>query len=369
MGSWLMRGRLECKLHGVRTCNICLHCITEAADGSIPDPIDDPRIPYPESKHSIKPRFEFLGDVPMATLSNEQTNPDELREFACEQCELRYWGGDGMGTYAVHPSHICANGLRFIPVWVHPIMFSRNSERVECSAFFIFDTKSKMNATYKCMSKSDYGSADWNLENSEIAALTQLLTYVEEKLIPYRKLLTNDYLYTNSEYFAARAWRFHLIVVTSLNPAVLSLLLRAHKLKYSSRRKAFVERNVLGMVTSKIPTTEERWYQMVSFVQKVKDLAALGIQVYWDTMEHDKCYETARAKFVDQPSQLPVPQREVLEDDADFEEEDLVVDNSFEYLPIHEGFEAVESEDPEGSPEMLATLFPKSSRGGFPYLQ
>ncbi|OTA89911.1 hypothetical protein M434DRAFT_34026 [Hypoxylon sp. CO27-5] len=360
MDSWLRTGRLQCKLHGLRVCDVCLHCITEAPDGSIPDPIDAPRIPYPESKHSLKPRFELLGDVPVELLFNKPLNPNEFHEFACEECGLRYWAGDGKGQHEVHPSHICANGQRYIQVWVYPIKFSRKFEKVECSASFIFGHKSKMNATYKCMSKSDSGNADWNLENSEIAALTQLLTYVEEKLIPYRKLLANDYLHTNSEYFAARAWRFNLLVVTSLNPAVLDLLLRVHKLKYSSRRKAFVERNALGLVTSKIPTTEERWYQMVSFVQKVKNLAALGIRIYWDTMRHDDHYEAARASFLDDPSQLPAPQNEVLKDDTKDGEDDLIVSDSFDHLPSHEGFEAVESDDPEESPEMIASLFPHS---------
>ncbi|OTA63560.1 hypothetical protein K449DRAFT_421666 [Hypoxylon sp. EC38] len=353
--------RVWCRRHGRTTCEDCLHSIIRDEDGSIPDPINDARIPYPESGHSVEPRFELVTNASNKSLGFDGRRViEEVYQYSCGNCQLVYWDDGGTSNRGAHPSHICSNGQRYIQAWVRPMKFSRESGKIECSAYFIFDHISKMNATYKCMSKSDYGTADWNLENSEIAALTQLLTYVEDKLIPYRKQLTNDYLFTNSEYFASQAWRFQLIVLTSLNPAALDLLLRAHKLKYSARRKAFVEKNALGIVTSKIPVTEERWYQMASFVRKVKNLAALGIPVYWHPMEPDKRYEAARAGFMNEPPTLPAPQSEVLEDYPDPEEEDLIEGDSFDNFPSHEGFEAVESDNPEESPELpspLATFY------------
>ncbi|KAI0840740.1 hypothetical protein F5Y06DRAFT_229152 [Hypoxylon sp. FL0890] len=377
-------GRLHCEQHGRLTCKVCLHSINADLNGYIENP-EKFKYDCPESEHSVKPRFEYFAGRAVELLGFRDgmspthrrqsvrddfhpiTNPKLYGDFACKECGLRYLAGGGIGMYGAHPSHVCADGQRYILVRVYPIKFARGVERIECTTHFYFNDNSKMDVIYTCMSRSDQGSADWNLENAEIAALTQLLTHVEEKLIPHRKELVEGYVYTNSTYFAGQAWRFNLLVLTSLNRDVLDLLLKAYNLKYSVKRKAFVERNVLGFVTKKFPATEERRYQVVSFIRKVRDLASLGIQVYWRHMKSNKTKAAARARFLDDPYQFPEPRYEVLEDDPNAlnleqeggqitGEEDLLDGDSFQDLPSHYEFEAVEIKNPEESSEVSGLL-------------
>ncbi|KAI1142441.1 hypothetical protein F5Y05DRAFT_226762 [Hypoxylon sp. FL0543] len=377
------RGQLHCKSHGRLTCKVCLHSINADLDGYIGHP-REVRYGCSESEHSVEARFEYFNDRATRLLGfHDGLGPTDRRrrladdfsigtqfkqdvDFGCDECALRYWAGGGIGMYGVHPSHICSNGQRYILAWACPFKFARGVEMIECSAYFHFNDRSPMNINYKCMLRPDEGTADSNLDNAEIAALTQLLTHVEEKLIPHRKELVKDYLYTNSEYFAGQAWRFRLVVFTYLKPDVLELLLKAHQMEYSAKRKAFIERDMQGVVTKRFRATKERQYQTARFIQKVKDLASLGIQVYWARMEDDARYMAARTRFMDDPYQFPEPRNQVLDDvrnepNVEQEEgqtigEDLIEGDSFEYQPGHEGFEAVESENPEESSEMITGL-------------
>ncbi|KAI2472991.1 hypothetical protein F4781DRAFT_427750 [Annulohypoxylon bovei var. microspora] len=366
------QGQLHCEKHHLLTCLVCLHSINSVKGGFIPLPEPASRIPCPEQAHSVEPVFEIFRPAARLRGFHDGLSPEDRKKHAadrstpqdgsnirsqylkCWECELTYLFSAGNEKPAPHPSHVGSDGQRYIMVTARPFKFSRSLNRIECSAAFYFASPSRTDAAYDCASKPDSGSVYWNLDNAEIAALVQLLHHVEDELIPHRKKLVEGYVFTNSEYFAGQAWRFQLVVFTSLDREILNFLLRAHQLQYSQKRKAFVERNALGLVTMQYPITEERRYQAVSFIRMVKRLASQGIRVHWSHIKQDKTYIDARERFLHQPPQkgdfrdvggVWVPNNakgNVEENNV----RDLLASDSFENLPSHEGYEAVERESP-----------------------
>ncbi|KAI1503196.1 hypothetical protein F5X99DRAFT_407276 [Biscogniauxia marginata] len=230
-----------------------------------------------------------------------------LPYYYCRECQLTYVAGGGPGRYKAHPSHINYDNHRYLIAAIIPEEYERSLRNITCRASYIFGSpNSPHNGLYEVSVNSDPGSVEWNFDNAEILALTGLLCNVEKNIIPRRKDLVRDALYTNSSYFEGQAWRFRLVVITPLNPAVLKLLLKAHKLKYSKRRSAFVETR-LGFLTKKYPASNERRTQVSCFVETVKRLAELGIQVYFRSIFPTLETTKARKAFMNQPSTL-VPQ-------------------------------------------------------------
>lgn len=139
--------------------------------------------------------------------------------------------------------------------------------------------------------------------NIGYTCITKILHYVNDVIIHRRRELVEDFLYTNSQYFAGQAWRFQLVLWTPLSKPVLSFLLRAHTLKYNEKRKAFVKKNAVGFTSKIYPVTEERRYQVVSFIRAVKQLAEVGIRVHFVAKADFRCSD-ARAAFKHQPPDL-----------------------------------------------------------------
>ncbi|KAI0161175.1 hypothetical protein GGR52DRAFT_163580 [Hypoxylon sp. FL1284] len=364
-------GRLYCRHHNRLACSVCLHSIN-SIDGFVPNP-ESSRFTCPESAHSVEPLYELFepyvaargfhhGLSPQQRETHKADNHEPQIAFndlggnflRCDLCALTYFMEGGPGYADTHPSHVSADGKRYLIATVEPFKFERKLHKLGCTANFWFGGRNpKLSSSYECFVRPDSGTADWNLDNAGISAIVQLLRVVESRVIPHRKMLVKDVVYTNSEYFAGQAWRFQLVVCTMMNPATLDLLLRAHKLKYSQKRKAFVEKNALGLVSKKYPVTEERRRQIVYFIHMIKRLASYGIQVFWHSVDPSDVYEHARKTFMDDPSQLPRPQNvdfTQAQDIFDFEpkearvvaEEDLVEGDSLEAMPVRDSLNAVE---------------------------
>ncbi|KAI1802852.1 hypothetical protein F4811DRAFT_372881 [Daldinia bambusicola] len=353
--------RLYCPQHKLLTCKVCLHSINIGNHGILPK--DTTGFPCAESAHSVEPRFE-LAQKGVADLGYvDGLHPDQRYKmvnpevpafinrghlyYDCEACGLTYAAGGGPGSFGAHPSHICSDGERYVIAVLRPKKFLRATNKIECQAHFNFGHESPMNTSYQCVTKSDAGTIDWNLDNVEIAALTRLLHHVIDVVIPHRKTLVNDYIYTNSAYFAGQAQRFQLIVVTSLKEPLLHFLGKVIGLKYSSKRKAYIERNKLGFVSKKHPATEERRYQISSFIRMIKHLAAEGIQVHWWPGQAESL-KVARKTFWTEPYAAGMdPPADVLSSDEiepndEVAEDDLVAGDSLVGLPDHREFQDVE---------------------------
>ncbi|KAI1763620.1 hypothetical protein GGR53DRAFT_359711 [Hypoxylon sp. FL1150] len=279
------KGRLCCAVHSKPTCYECLHSITYTADGVLPGTHADERAPCSERAHSVEPLFKQFELIPEMFKHKEKArwNDGVIDCTFCNRCKLSFITGDP-SIKASCPSHVLQNDQRYVAVTVMPLRYSRriDLERIECAAALTLGpTGYQVNARFNSFSRPDEGDADGNLDNVEIAAIVKALEAVEERMIPHRKRVTERAVYTNSAYFAGEAWRFQLVIITPTDPEVLSFLLGAHKLQYSFKRKAFVERNSMGFVTKKFPVTEERRYQVASFIRAVKRLATVfGIQVH-----------------------------------------------------------------------------------------
>ncbi|KAI1095738.1 hypothetical protein F5B19DRAFT_438624 [Rostrohypoxylon terebratum] len=290
------QGKMRCE-HGLVHCSQCLHSMNSIENGFIPAPEPGSRIPCSEKAHSVEPVFDRL--LPTAEnmgfhqgLSPEYRNklitdlsaPQDGRKMesymlACGYCGLDYI--DTGNRSHSHPSHAGEDDQRYFLASVRPYEYARSGDKFKCSAEFIFSHyDSVVNVAFECLSKFDsVSNPQWNPDNAEIAAMVQFMHYVEDVVIPYRKRIVEEYVYTNSEYFAGQAWRFNLLVHSTIDREVYDFLLEAHRLQYSSSRKAFVKRNALGMVTKQYLVTDERRYQTVSFIKMNERLASLGIRV------------------------------------------------------------------------------------------
>ncbi|KAI1482037.1 hypothetical protein F4774DRAFT_352645 [Daldinia eschscholtzii] len=357
----ISESKLYCPQHRLLTCKTCLHSVNLGNHGTIPKDISG--FPCPESAHSVEARFE-LARKGIADLGYvDGLHPDERYKLAnpdvpkfindgrlyydCEACGLTYAAGGGPGSFGAHPSHICSDGERYVIAVLRPKLFRRATEKIECHAHFNFGHESKMNVSYICVAKSDDGTIDWNLDNVEIAALTRLLHHVVDVVIPYRARLVNDHIYTNSAYFAGQARRFQLVVVTPLSEPLLHFLGKVIGLKYSAKRKAYVEKGKLGIKTKRYPATEERRYQISSFIRMIKHLAAEGIQVHWWPGQAGTI-RSARKAFLNKPyvPVMPPPVNtftpEIVEQGDEVPEDELVAGDSLEGLPDHHEFQDVE---------------------------
>ncbi|XXG98407.1 hypothetical protein Hte_004730 [Hypoxylon texense] len=367
-------GRMYCIDHNRLTCSVCLHSIN-SVEGFIPTPDSDPRFPCPESAHSVEPVFEYFKPTISSCGYHSGLSPQQRQMYKaddrepqlafnkvagkfidCKQCGLTYYMQGGLGYADIHPSHVSADGKRYVVTTVEPSKFERQLDRLLCDVHFWFGHDNpKLNSNYECAVRPDYGTVDWNIDNAQISAIVQLFQLIECRVIPYRRKLIEDNIYTNSEYFAGQSWRFQLVVCTMLSQDTLDLLLRVHKLKYSKSRKAFVERNALGIISKKYPMTEERRHQIVYFLRMVKYLAnEYGIQVFWYRVEPSETFLAARKAFMDEPSQMPrVSSGEIFQEyqrgvDLDPNEAryvvegDLLEGDSMDALSAHEGFGAVE---------------------------
>ncbi|KAI1377637.1 hypothetical protein F4677DRAFT_458969 [Hypoxylon crocopeplum] len=362
------KGQLLCEGHDRFTCFECLHSINVTVDKSGALHIEK-WIDCLKTTFSVEPRFEKF-DVSLSLLglqdglspadrkkheANLPIHQDNHRRdirFFCRECGFSYLAGGGPGPSGAHPSH-SLNGQRYIGVSITPVKFSRQFEKIECLAAFTFGPESKLNAAFACSSKSDEGDVKSNLANSEIAVLTQLLQYIEDFIVPYREDLVKGWINTNSGYFHGQAKRFQLVVLTTMDANVLDLLRQAHELKYSQKRKAFIKKNVLGLVTKRYPVTEERRYQVASFIRVLKHLAVLGISVFWQRRE-TSATQAAKKAFMNEPYKF----RETHHKEAppqDDESEVLDTDDelegdSFDNMSDHDGFEAVKYESPRVDP-------------------
>ncbi|KAF3061314.1 hypothetical protein GL218_04229 [Daldinia childiae] len=373
--------RLYCPQHKLLTCKVCLHSVNVTNYGRIPK--DTTELSCPESAHNVEPRFELIskGVVDLGYLDG--LRPEERNKLAylkipkmvnegrpyydCEACGLTWAAGGGPGSFGVHPSHVCPDRERYLIAVVRPTNFVRGLEQIECHAYFNFGHDSPMNINYKCMAKSDLGTADWNLDNAHLAALTRMLHHVSAKVLPYRKKLVHEHIYTNSAYFAGQAQRFQLLLVTSLNQNLLHFLGKVHDLKYSAKRKAYVEKNRLGIVVKKYPATAERRYQISSFIQMIKHLAADGIQVHWIPGKVDASAD-AREAFMDEPSVLtpPAPPKEpnppfaseAVDSGDEMTEDELVDADSLDGIPDHEDYQDIEyTLDPEEDDDIQKAIW------------
>ncbi|KAI6085341.1 hypothetical protein F4821DRAFT_279303 [Hypoxylon rubiginosum] len=365
-------GRLYCPDHGRLTCSVCLHSIN-SVNGFIPTPDSSSVFTCAESAHSVEPTFERFKPTYAFFGFHDGLSPDERKKYKtdnknpqiafkevetpihdCRECGLMYWKQGGPGYADIHPSHVAGDGNRYIVAFVEPFKFERRLDKVVCTANFWSSVENtKLARVYEVFSRPDDGTADWNLDNVQISALVQLLHMVEQVIIPHRKKLIEDFVYANSEYFIGKSRRFQLIVVTTMSEDCLDLLLRAHKLKYSKSRKAFIERNALGLVSKKYTVTDERRRQIVYFLRMVKKLAVDGIEVLWSSGKPDERFYEARRVFLNQPSTLTKPQNVFPQETKcgvelepnetqDVADEDLLEDDSLDALPPREGFDAVE---------------------------
>ncbi|KAI0852946.1 hypothetical protein F5Y00DRAFT_272521 [Daldinia vernicosa] len=374
--------RPYCLQHNLLTCKVCLHSVKTTKDGRMPK--NTAEFSCDESAHSVKPRFELarkgLSDLGYPDgLSPEERSksayPEILKSindgrpyYDCAACGLTWLAGGGPEYFAAHPSHVGSDGQRYLIAVVRPTKFMRVLEQIECHAYFNFGHASPMNVSYKCVAKSDLGTADWNLDNAELAALTRMLHHVADKVFPYRKKLVHDYIYTNSAHFAGQAQRFQLLVVTSLNQDLLRFLGKVQDLKYNAKKKAYVEKNMLGITVKKYRVTEERRFQISNFFRIIKNLAADGIQVHWwpAKVEASAC---ARKAFMDQPSTLPPPPlnesqikppfaSEAVDSGDEMTDDELVDADSFEETRDQEEYQDVECVlDPEEDAEIQKAIW------------
>ncbi|KAI1386515.1 uncharacterized protein F4822DRAFT_319195 [Hypoxylon trugodes] len=362
------QGRLYCMPHHRLTCWECLHSINAGISGHIPNPETQSGIRCKQSAFIVEPKFEMFHNTSAILGFHCGLSPEDQVKLAdhmlpqfhtefnnqpCEDCRLCYFSPGGQLT--THPSHICTNMERYVQVAIRPYKFSRTSNQIECSATFFFGEfypASPMTASYVSKSKPDECSMDWNLDNAEIASVVECLRHVEKKLVPYRKSLVKDYLYTNSEYFAGKSWRFQLVVYTQLNEHVLKTLLEAHKLKFSKSRKAYIDRNTIGLAKKVFPASEERRYRISSFIYRINKLALLGIQVFFVHTERDPDHIKARRSFWEQPKGQVFPQAAFNESeynddqgqyDEELREDDLLDGDDLRDPTGHAGFESVET--------------------------
>ncbi|KAI1450373.1 hypothetical protein F5Y02DRAFT_113540 [Annulohypoxylon stygium] len=286
---------------------------------------------------------------------------------SCSHCGLDYLNTGGKPK--PHPSHAGANGQRCFIATIRPFKYAHSGDTYKCLADFIFSgpSSSVHNTIFECPSIADSSPAAWNLDNTDIATMVQFMHYVEDVLIPHRKSIVEEYLYTNSEYFAGQAWRFDLGVQTGINREVYDFLLEAHRLDYSSRHKAFVKRNASNVVTKIYPVTEERRYQTVSFLEMVQRLASLGIRVYWQVPHTREETTAARERCLGITSPTLASQsvghiwEPELDTQARIEEwiQEVYVDPS-EGLPSHEGYEAIQHESPNLGNSRIPRSLPRA---------
>ncbi|XDG09419.1 hypothetical protein ABKA04_009034 [Annulohypoxylon sp. FPYF3050] len=270
---------------------------------------------------------------------------------ACGYCGLDYINTGGQSKS--HPSHAGANGQRYFLATIRPYEYARSGDKFTCTADFLFSHfDSKINIAFECLSKADSSPTEWNLDNAEIAAMVKFMRYVEDVVIPHRKNIVYKTLYTNSDYFAGQAWRFNLLVHTTINREVYDFLLVAHRLEYSAKRKAFVKRNAFNIVTKTYPVTEERRFHTVGFIKMNQRLALLGIRVYWQLPRTKQITTAAKERFYGIAPQLSSqnvghiwqPESSTQERIDEWMQE-VFVDPS-QGLPSHEGYEAIQRQSP-----------------------
>ncbi|KAI1657948.1 hypothetical protein F4813DRAFT_389211 [Daldinia decipiens] len=355
--------RLYCEKHMLMTCKICLHSVNVASDGTIPKNATD--LFRPDGIYAVEPQFQLAHTLDIDRLGYiDGLHPDKERKlphidllkainngspyYDCNSCGLTYLAGGGPGSFAAHPSHVCSDGERYLIARLSASKFTCDSKKTVWHGSFHFGDKSPLNAHYQCIGKIDSRSAEWNLDNSELGTLTQLLTSVEKEVFPHRRKLVDEHVYTNSAYFAGRARRFQLIVITTLSKTLLSFLGRVQTLKYSPKKQAYYENNRFGIVKRMYPTTEERRRLTAKLFAGLKRLAKLGIQVHWSP--GTKSMYKKRV-FLNEPHVVPPvlnesqndpPAEKDVEPGEDVEEDELIEGDSLEGIPDQDQFQNIE---------------------------
>ncbi|KAI1650632.1 uncharacterized protein F4817DRAFT_368043 [Daldinia loculata] len=355
--------RLYCEKHMLMTCKVCLHSVNVANDGTIPKNASG--LPRLHGVYVVRPRFQLahthdidrLGYVDGLYPDKERKLPriDLLKAinnghpyYDCNACGLTFLAGGGPGSFAAHPSHVCSDGQRYLIARLSVSKFTCDSGKTVCHGSFFFGHKSPSNVHYQCIGKIDTRSAEWNLDNSELGTLIELLLHVEKDIFPHRRDLVDEHVYTNSAYFAGQARRFQLIVITTLSETLLNFLDKVQTLKYSQKRQAYYEKNRFGVVKRMYPATEERRRLISKFIAGLKSLAKLGIPVHWcpgsKSMYEKRVF--LNESYVLPPalneSQNDPPAEKDVEPGEDVDEDELIEGDSLEGIPDHDQCQNVE---------------------------
>ncbi|KAI5868406.1 hypothetical protein GGS23DRAFT_545314 [Durotheca rogersii] len=307
---------LVCERHGLWSCLVCLHHIDLGGQETPYHPDYVSWIPCSESDRGVEPLFEkFVPDDELdAHSGGRKTNRGvagsksrrPMTAGYCSKCGFSWMASDELLT-TTHPSHICADGHRYMTIIVDVASYKRKLGDISCEAVFLFGPEPcELRFRYEVVTPSDDGTADWNLDNSQIASLWELMLLVKKCVMPDRAQQVREVVFTNSAHFAHRAAAFRLLVAAHIDPALLKFLLKAHKLKYSRARRAFVQTR-MGFVTRKYPTTPIRRFHVARFVICVMELAAAGVQVFWVPCRPSSHEKAARAAFMDDPYQRKIP--------------------------------------------------------------
>ncbi|KAI1331016.1 hypothetical protein F5Y16DRAFT_395985 [Xylariaceae sp. FL0255] len=211
----------------------------------------------------------------------------------------------GNPNVTVHPSHIML-GHRYMVTAVRTSRHGRQNGMLVC------DVETSFGGHYSSQFDSmgwevscdpDNGTASDNLDNLEIKAITRFLRYVRKEVIPRHNRTIQSRLYTNAQDFETLAFRFKLIVLTSLNPAVLDFLLVAHELRYNQNQQAYVDR-MIGITTRSYRCGPRRRELVEDFMRNLMLLADLGIEVYWRLCKPTQETIDSKRQFMETKSTL-----------------------------------------------------------------
>ncbi|KAI1802853.1 hypothetical protein F4811DRAFT_572606 [Daldinia bambusicola] len=337
--------RLFCKTHGLLTCRACLHSVNIDENNRIPKNAAD--LPEPAGKpHAVEPRFERFEMAKRVKMMNrsglhptEQGNISEKyllpkavrrmeKHYECRRCKLMFLAAGGPGCYGAHPSHISPDGQRYILVTALSSSFARDSSTISWHGELFFGHQSPVNAVYKGMLPLDTEDPTWAIETAKVAALTVLLLHIRKFVFSYRSATVDRHIYTNSTYFGEEARLFQVIVQTNLNETFLEFLGKVQAMEFSDSEKAYYEVDNGGVRIKKYPTTHIRQIRISRFLDILKELAEMGIQVHWSTEGRDVDAKETSIKEVhvsppppDEPDDnAPVPEDVLSDNNAEVDE-------------------------------------------------
>ncbi|KAI1337888.1 hypothetical protein F5Y15DRAFT_147190 [Xylariaceae sp. FL0016] len=301
--------RLYCDKHKKSTCIPCLHSINARSNGHVEKPASanflrsqlgrvDAVDPFAEE--NLAPLLNLLGwragfhpklrdddlhmfKVPLHTV--HPLNPALLHNYAglpvqyCQHCHLWFLASGGPGLYDACPSHSNWDDNRYIVCIPKVESYRRENGRLACTINFDFgDPGSETNLQTDFSVEPDNSPATSNLDNLEIRNLTGLLSYVADLIVPRRQAAVIPALYTNSPYFANRAWQFRLIVLTPLHPSLATLLVRFRKMRCDRARSMVTYDG--GEDSIRLKVSPRRLDLLREFSEAAARLGHLGIQVY-----------------------------------------------------------------------------------------
>ncbi|KAH9905871.1 hypothetical protein F4778DRAFT_727738 [Xylariomycetidae sp. FL2044] len=222
----------------------------------------------------------------------------------CEMCQLNFVVGVEP-YYAKHPSHRRRGRIECGPcivVRVDPVDYRLVNESTQFNTILSYGKVSKFNTEFGNSSRNDLMN---NFDNIDIIGILELIRYLNIHVIRERTKMMYENTYTNSADFASITQRLSIVVLTAMKVELLQFLLKAHKLKFDSIYKSFLETDEKGRIIKEYHVSPLRFNLIFGFIQKVRDLTSLGIQLHWKPTQPVKLTVDARQKFLREALHLP----------------------------------------------------------------